>query len=398
MWDPSETRIWGALDEGCNSTCHSTAWGRLAEKRLKALGLSFPWVDSKTKSFAGLGSTSNTLGKRRLPLSIAKGDTTIGGVLESHEIDTTARNPLLLSLFAQSTLGLIKDMKTCTCSIRNHDGSTSHVPLARCHETGLLLLCFSTFSEDLPDCVRELKDPKDRPQGSKDKLKASEDRPRGRPTLRNKALTSKDKEGSESLKLGTSCGPSNPVEQGTSSGPCKPVAMVLTAPLLAPVPDQEGLVNGCLCSTTSVHFNRPSDQWPSVLVLTGGAKYQFDERGLDHRRIHSKEGWECSIPPAVRHFKLHLHDLRSLSDPNNDSACTGRRQEILNQILDRQAGRALMSMIFRDIERAVNEHRPVIVMPYCTSNRRRSVAMGMHTGECRALRTWCEPLSWSHAC
>ena len=110
MWDPSETRIWGALDEGCNSTCHSTAWGRLAEKRLKALGLSFAWVDSKTKSFAGLGSTSNTLGKRRLPFSIAKGDTTIGGVLESHEIDTTARNPLLLSLFAQSMLGLIKDI------------------------------------------------------------------------------------------------------------------------------------------------------------------------------------------------------------------------------------------------------------------------------------------------
>ena len=161
------------------------------------------------------------------------------------------------------------------------------------------------------------------------------------------------------------------MEQGTYPGPCKPVAMVISAPLLAPVPDTEGLVNGCSCSTTSV-------QWPSVLVLTGGAKYQFDERGLDHRRIHSKEGWECSIPPAVRHFKLHLHDLRSLSDPNNGaySACTGRRQEILNQILDRQAGRALMSMIFRDIERAVSDHRPVIVMPYCTSNRHRSVAMG----------------------
>ena len=300
-----------------------------------------------------------------MPFSIAKGDTTIGGVLESHEIDTTARNPLLLSLFAQSTLGLIKDMKTWTCSICNHDGST-HVPLARCSETGLLLLCLSTFSEDLPDCVRELKDPKHRPQGSKD-------RSRGRPTLRSNALTSKDKEACESLKLGTSCGPSNLVEQGTSSGPCKPVAMVISSPLLAPVPDTEGLVNGCSCSTTSVHFNKPSDQRPSVLVL------QFDERGLDHRRIHSKEGWECSIPPAVRHLKLHLHDLiRSLSDPNSGahSACTGRRQEILNQILDRPAGRTLMSMIFRDIEKAVNEHRPVIVMPYCTSNRHRSVAMG----------------------
>ena len=53
-------------------------------------------------------------------------------------------------------------------------------------------------------------------------------------------MTSKDKEASESLKLGTSCGPSNLVEQGTSSGPCKPVAMVISSPLLAPVPDTEG--------------------------------------------------------------------------------------------------------------------------------------------------------------
>ena len=93
IWSSSEVHVWGALDEGCNSTCHSVAWGRLAEQRLKAFGLTFPWVDSKTKSFAGLGATSSTLGKRRLPFSIEKGSTTLGGVLESHEIDTPARNP-----------------------------------------------------------------------------------------------------------------------------------------------------------------------------------------------------------------------------------------------------------------------------------------------------------------
>ena len=114
MWSSSEVHVWGALDEGCNSTCHSVSWGRLAEQRLKALGLTFPWVDSKTKSFAGLGATSSTLGKRRLPFSIEKGSNMLGGVLESHEIDTPARNPLLLSPFAQSTLGLIKDMRTWT--------------------------------------------------------------------------------------------------------------------------------------------------------------------------------------------------------------------------------------------------------------------------------------------
>ena len=34
--------------------------------------------------------------------------------MESHEVDTAACNPLLISLFAQSTLGLVKDMSTCT--------------------------------------------------------------------------------------------------------------------------------------------------------------------------------------------------------------------------------------------------------------------------------------------
>ena len=98
-------------------------------------------------------------------------------------------------------------------------------------------------------------------------------------------------------------------------------------------------------------------------------------------------------------FKLHLHDLRSLSDPNNGaySACTGRRQEILNQILDRPAGRALMSMIFRDIEKAVKDHRPVIVMPYCTSNRHRSVAMGTLVSAGLYVHG-VKPFSWSHAC
>ena len=105
--------------------------------------------------------------------------------------------------------------------------------------------------------------------------------------------------------------------------------MVLTTPLLAPVPDHEGLVHGCCCSPTSVHFDKPSSYWPSVIILTGGVRYQFD----------SKEGWQDHIPDQVRHFKLHLHDLRNLSDPDNGrfSACVGRRQEILDQILDSQA-------------------------------------------------------------
>ena len=38
MWDPTETHVWGALEEDCNSTCHSTTWivckaGRLLDAR-----------------------------------------------------------------------------------------------------------------------------------------------------------------------------------------------------------------------------------------------------------------------------------------------------------------------------------------------------------------------------
>ena len=117
---------------------------------------------------------------------------------------------------------------------------------------------------------------------------------------------------------------------------------------------------------------------PSVIVLTGGVRCQFDAWGYNRKLIHSKEGWQSDIPPAVRHFRLHLHDLTSLSDPDNGafSACVGRRQEILDQILESQSGRTLMSMIFKDVERGVDAPQPSVVLPYCSNNRHRSVAMG----------------------
>ena len=159
LWSPSETHIWGALDEGCNSTCHSRAWGDLVEWKLKSFGLGFPWVDSEAKYFTGLGSTTGTLGRRKLPfcLSLDKGHDTLAGVMESHEVDTAARNPLLISLFAQSTLGLVKDMSTCTCTIQG-----KVLELARCADTGLLLLNLSQYGHrqhKLPLCVREIKLP-----------------------------------------------------------------------------------------------------------------------------------------------------------------------------------------------------------------------------------------------
>ena len=156
MWSPEEDHIWGALDEGCNSTCHSKAWGELAEDRLGVFGLTFPWIDGSTKSFAGLGSSTKTLGKRNLPFCIQVGEDSLAGAMESHEIDTSAFNPLLVSLFAQAKLGLIKGMAHCKCYIGDLE-----VPMARCAHTGLLLLCLSQFSRrsKLPRVVESLRVP-----------------------------------------------------------------------------------------------------------------------------------------------------------------------------------------------------------------------------------------------
>ena len=137
MW----SHIWGALDERCYSTCHPKAWGELAEDRLRYFGLTFPWIDGSTESFAGLGSSTKTLGKRNLPFSIQVGEDSLAGAMESHEVDTEAFDPLLVSLFAQAKLGLIKDIAHCRCYIGDLEAS-----MVRCAHTGLLLLCLRQFS------------------------------------------------------------------------------------------------------------------------------------------------------------------------------------------------------------------------------------------------------------
>ena len=118
MWSPDEDHV--------NSTCHSKAWGELAEGT---------WIDSSAKSFAGLGSSTTTLGKRNLPFCIQVGEDSLAGAMESHEVDTEAFNPLLVSLLAQAKLGLIKNMTQCRCYVGDLE-----VPMARCAHTGVLFM------------------------------------------------------------------------------------------------------------------------------------------------------------------------------------------------------------------------------------------------------------------
>ncbi|CAE7395943.1 Gbp1, partial [Symbiodinium sp. CCMP2456] len=73
-------------------------------------------------------------------------------------------------------------------------------------------------------------------------------------------------------------------------------------------------------------------EWPNIVILTGGAKYQFDDRGRERIRIHAKDGWQDSIPPAILQYSLRLHDVRELKDPHNGEygQCVGRHPKILD--------------------------------------------------------------------
>ena len=79
-WNPNNDRIGAALDEGCNSTCHSKSWGELASSKLDRLGLKFDWEHKVFKEFAGLEATTKTLGKRTMPVAVRINDDTGKGI------------------------------------------------------------------------------------------------------------------------------------------------------------------------------------------------------------------------------------------------------------------------------------------------------------------------------
>ena len=136
MYNPDDGNIYVVLDEGCNSTCHSKHWGDVVEAKLKKLGYDFPFSTTTPKNFAGLGENgTSTEGSRTLPFSLHfETGKPVHGVLESHQL-SKGRSPLLLSLHAQTRLGLVKDLKNGIVSI---DGN--HLKVYRCVHTGLMML------------------------------------------------------------------------------------------------------------------------------------------------------------------------------------------------------------------------------------------------------------------
>ena len=139
------SHVFAVLDEGCNSTCHSKAWAVDAEARLARLGYSMPLKDDSCKSFAGLGSgNTKTEGVRSIPFSLLLSDGNMNGELDSYQL-STGNSPLLLSLHAQTKLGLVKDLAKGVVSIKDQP-----LNIKRCSKSGLLVL---NLTEGLTDII-----------------------------------------------------------------------------------------------------------------------------------------------------------------------------------------------------------------------------------------------------
>ena len=139
------SHVFAVLDEGCNSTCHSKAWAVDAEARLARLGYSMPLKDDSCKSFAGLGSgNTKTEGVRSIPFSLLLPDGNMNGELDSYQL-STGNSPLLLSLHAQTKLGLVKDLAKGVVSIQDQP-----LNIKRCSKSGLLVM---NLTEGLTDII-----------------------------------------------------------------------------------------------------------------------------------------------------------------------------------------------------------------------------------------------------
>ncbi len=105
----SPTRFFVILDEGCNKSVHGSKWFDRAARVLERAGFMVPLLTGTPKNYRGLGQLQ-TCGKRTVPWAIRLRDGTIAsGHLSSNEIPNS-NQPLLLSIVAQGTLGLVKDV------------------------------------------------------------------------------------------------------------------------------------------------------------------------------------------------------------------------------------------------------------------------------------------------
>ena len=83
-----EERVFAVLDEGCNSTCHTTAWYKHAKKIMKKNGKPISDLSGPEKKFRGVGKTTSKC-KRVVPWGITPCEGLyIEGQIKSGEIET----------------------------------------------------------------------------------------------------------------------------------------------------------------------------------------------------------------------------------------------------------------------------------------------------------------------
>ena len=106
------------LDSGCNSTCHGQKWMERYEKKT---GYVPEWMSKATRTMTGIGGSTRSIGTRRLYVGLETQEGHhVPGELVSTEIENSSA-PMLLSLQAQESLGLVVDFSkgTVTSQVLN---------------------------------------------------------------------------------------------------------------------------------------------------------------------------------------------------------------------------------------------------------------------------------------
>ena len=137
------------LDSGCNTTCHGELWMKKFQEKT---GCNPEKITEERKPLQGIGGNTWTTGTRLLYLSLhgTEGER-IPGEISSTEVEGSTA-PLLLSIHAQQTLGLLIDFNTMTIHSKTLNVDFEAV---RGERNGLLGIRVSKASEALntEECV-----------------------------------------------------------------------------------------------------------------------------------------------------------------------------------------------------------------------------------------------------
>ena len=126
------------IDEGCNSICHGEHWRQEAEKIMPGC---IKKIGNTGSSYTGVGNAECTgVYMIYFCIKLDPSGMCLRGSFKSNELKGSD-TPLLLSLPAQSKLGLIKDVRRGLCHLEDYPGQ--RLPLARSVRTGLVMCCIN---------------------------------------------------------------------------------------------------------------------------------------------------------------------------------------------------------------------------------------------------------------